>query len=327
MATISLSDLKYVTAGLCVLYVEDEAMLREGLSGSLRQLFHRVEVAEDGAMGLALYEKTHFDLIITDISMPNMDGIEMIRRIKEKGSDTRIIVTSAQNDAEKLLQLINLGVDRFLTKPINKTALIDALYSICHAIVSAKQAEAYRIELIQKARLLNTYLKKECLRTQKPASSDAEASGKDEKPFEDYYSHIFPEEIDELADLNEELDYDILLAFQNDRVDPSYVTRLSERYRRYGAILLRHHAFTDVGLQLQSMSRDFETHQQLFIDRISSIRELLESFNFTLITFRKNVLETKSLHPTFYNPSLLSDVAMIQNLLSQTEVDGHIEFF
>lgn len=328
MAQHTLADLKNVGSELSVLYVEDEAMLRDGLLGSLRQLFGNVEVAEDGAVGLELYRHADFDLVLTDISMPNMDGITMIRRIKEQNPTARIIVISAQNDTDKLLELINLGVDRFLTKPISKIALIEALYSISSAITSIKQAETYRTQLEQKARLLNTFIKKEYLRN-KIAASPEQAAGKEEeeRPFEDYFSHILREELDELIDLNEELDYDILLAFQNNRVDPAYVLRLSKRYERYGVILNRHPVFSEIGLSLHSLSREFETHQQAFIDQLSSIRELLESFNFTLITFRKNILETKSAHPTFYNPSLLSDIAMIRNLLKQTEIHGDIEFF
>ncbi len=129
MTQYTLSDLRNLTQELSILYVEDEAMLREGMVGSLRQLFKGVEVAEDGAIGLALYENSQYDLVITDISMPNMDGITMIRQIKSVNPEARIIVTSAQNDADKLLELINLGVDRFLTKPIDKTMLIVTVLS------------------------------------------------------------------------------------------------------------------------------------------------------------------------------------------------------
>ncbi|MDD5716918.1 MAG: response regulator [Sulfuricurvum sp.] len=323
----TLNDLKAVTSQLSVLYVEDEAMLREGLQSSLRQLFGNVEVAEDGAIGLALYENAQFDLIITDISMPNMDGITMIRKIKEHHPQAHIIVTSAQNDSDRLLELINLGVDRFLTKPIGKIALIEALYSIGNMLIAIKQAEAYRRELEQKVRLLNTYIKKDSLKAAATSTNPVLSKKEEEHPHQDYHEHLLDEELDELRDLNEELDHDILLAFQNNRIDLAYVTRLSNRYERYGAILARHHAFIDIGVGLHSMAREFSTHQQTFIERLSSIRELLESFNFTLITFRKNVLEKHSHNPTFYNASLLSDIAMIQNLLNQTEIDGDIEFF
>lgn len=328
MAIPTLRDLKLITSELNVLYVEDEAMIRESLRDSLSQLFNHVETAEDGAQGLKSYQQFPFDLIITDISMPNMDGITMLQHIKEINPQTKIIVTSAQNDTHKLLELINIGVDRFLTKPINKTLLVEALFAVCNAIDSLKKAETYRKQLEQKARLLNTYIKKEYLKNKTleptPITPIEET---EEKHSEDYFAHILQEELDELIDLNEELDYDILLAFQNNRIDPSYVNRLAIRYGRYGSILSRHSIFAEIGIGLQTLGLEFNSHQQAFIDHIASLRELLESFNFTLITFRKNVLESSTSHPKFYNPSLLSDIMMITNLLNQTEIDGDIEFF
>jgi YesN/AraC family two-component response regulator len=254
--------------------------------------------------------------------MPNMDGITMITHIMEKNPEAHIIVTSAQNDAEKLLTLINLGVDRFLTKPINKINLINALYTVCSSISNKRQIRAYHMELEKKIRLLNTQIKKEHVKTKQ-----AQADSKPDQSYDDYFSFIIQEDVHELIDLNEELDSDILLAFQNGQVDPTYITRLAGRYNRYGSIIGSYMAFNEIGTHIRLMSNELDAHQQTFIDHTSSILELLESFNFTLITFRQNVLEKKSPHPTFYNPSLLSDATMIINLLSQTEVDGDIEFF
>ncbi|MDD4855709.1 MAG: response regulator [Sulfuricurvum sp.] len=324
MKEFTLIELKQVTQDLSVLYVEDEKMIRDGLLGSLKQLFKEVEVAEDGAIGWELYKNSRFHLIITDISMPNMDGISMISHIMEKNPEARIIVTSAQNDAEKLLTLINLGVDRFLTKPINKLNLINALYTVCSSIANKRKIKAYHLELEQKIRLLNTQMKKEHVKTKQAQLIDEKKS---DQIYDDYFSFLVREDIDELIELNEELDSDILLAFQNDRIDPTYVTRLSQRYNRYGTVLCRYTAFNEIGTQIHFMSNELDTHHQIFIDHSSSILELLESFNFTLITFRQNVLEKESPNPTFYNPSILSDITMISNLLSQIEVDGDIEFF
>jgi len=324
MKEFTLIELKQVTQDLSVLYVEDEKMIRDGLQGSLKQLFKEVEVAEDGAIGWELYKNSRFHLVITDISMPNMDGITMISHIMEKNPEAHIIVTSAQNDAEKLLTLINLGIDRFLTKPINKLNLINALYTVCSSITNKRKIKAYHLELEQKIRLLNTQMKKEHVKTKQAQLIDEKKSS---QIYDDYFSFLVREDVDELIELNEELDSDILLAFQNDRIDPTYVTRLSQRYNRYGTVLCRYLAFNDIGTQMHFMSNELDTHQQTFIEHSSSILELLESFNFTLITFRQNVLEKESPDPTFYNPSILSDITIISNLLSQIEVDGDIEFF
>ena len=327
MKQFTLIELKEVTKDLSVLYVEDEQMIRDGLVGSLKQLFKEVEVAEDGAVGWEIYKNARFHLVITDISMPNMNGISMIENIMEKNPEARIIVTSAQNDADKLLTLINLGVDRFLTKPINKLNLINALYTVCSSISNKRQIRAYHIELEQKIRLLNTQMKKENVKTRLAQAANKPEDRENIHIYDDYFSSVAQEDVHELIDLSEELDSDILLAFQNSRIDPSYVSSLAQRYNNYGNILCRYIVFNEIGTLIRQMSNELSAHQQTFIDHTSSILELLESFNFTLITFRKNVLEKESSNPTFYNPSILSDAAMIINLLCQTEVDGDIEFF
>ncbi|MGD9970080.1 MAG: response regulator transcription factor [Sulfuricurvum sp.] len=327
MALPTLQELKSVTASLSVLYVEDEAMLREGLASSLRQLFKKVEVAEDGAIGLELYKHALFDLIVTDISMPNMDGIAMIEQIKRIDPRARIIVTSAQNDADKLLTLINLGVERFLTKPINKSHLIEGLFSVCNAITAINNAERYRHELEQKVRLLNTQLKKEYVKTVQATAISPQNEKNTLASFEDYHHHIFQEEVDELCDLNEELDADILLAFQNDAIDHEYAVQLSQRYNRYGTILARHPAFNEIGIAIQTLSNEIDLNHEVLFEHLKPISELLESFNFALITFRKNIIEKPSVVPTFYNASILSDISMIVNMLQQKEINGEIEFF
>ncbi|MDD2829539.1 MAG: response regulator [Sulfuricurvum sp.] len=324
MKQFTLSELKLITSELRVLYVEDEAMIRDGLLASLKQLFKEVDAAENGSEGLKLYNTNHYDLIITDISMPTMDGITMIDQIKEVNSEAPIIVTSAQNDADRLLTLINLGVDRFLTKPINKINLINALYSVCSAIDNRRKIKAYQEDLEHKIRILQTQIKKEHIKSQQVKNVNpipcSEAN-------QDYFSQLLPDEIDELRDLNEELDSDILMMFQNDHIDYPSISHIAKQYGRYGAILYAHTLFVEIGLQLQEMARAFEIHKDVFIEKISSLRELLESFNFTLITFRQNVWEKPSSDPCFYNASLLSDIQLIHNILTQTEVDGEIEFF
>lgn len=325
MEHYTLNDLKAVASELKVLYVEDEAFLREGMVKSLQQLFKQVVVAEDGFIGLSHYQKEHFDLVISDISMPNMDGLSMISHIKEINPSARIIVTSAQNDAHKLLSLINLGIDRFLTKPLQKALLIEALYVVSSSIVNAILAKKYQKELEQKVRILNTKLKKEYLQSIEKVPQKIRETPK--KASEDYFEQILSEDIDELRDLNDEIDYNLLLAFQNQQMNFPYLIHTSKLYQRYGSILTRYHAFSEIGTNLYSMANDFLTNQQSFIDHAQALCDLIEGFNFTLITFRKNILENRSSNPKFYNASLLSDISLIENRLNNVECESNIEFF
>ena len=152
----------------------------KSLLASLNQLFGHVDTAQDGTEALMLCEHDDFDILITDISMPQMDGIELIRRIRTRENAPRTIV------------------------------------------------------------------------------------------------NLYP-------------------------------------------------VFTAIGVHLNSLAREIRLNQEIFFNRFVTI---LESFNFTLITYRQNVWEKESENPNFYDPSIISDIDMLINLLRETEADdGGIEFF
>jgi YesN/AraC family two-component response regulator len=195
----------------------------------------------------------------------------MIGYIKNRNPEAHIIVTSAQNDAEKLLTLINLGVDRFLTKPFSKISLIDALYAVCSAIDNKLKIKKYQMELIKKVRILETQVKKEHIK--KKLATPALAPQDDKSS--DYFSHILPEEIDELRDLNDELDSDIVMAFQNNRIDHAYVMRITQHYFGFGAILNAHTLFADIGINLQDMSKNCQKHEDVFMENITILLKTL----------------------------------------------------
>ncbi|MDH5561440.1 MAG: hybrid sensor histidine kinase/response regulator [Deltaproteobacteria bacterium] len=110
-----------------LLFVEDDANLRMVTHKLLSNFFESIEIAENGKEGLAKFRDNHFDLVISDLQMPIMDGIEMIEQIKEIKPNQTIVVTSAYDDSSKLLRLINLGVDFFIQKPIESTRFFDVL--------------------------------------------------------------------------------------------------------------------------------------------------------------------------------------------------------
>ncbi len=110
-----------------VLYVEDDEAARNATVRILGKLFPNVVVAVDGKDGLEKYKKSHIDLIITDINMPNLNGIEMLREIKKLDKNFYSIVLTAYSDKENFMDTISLGVKGYITKPINVTQLIDTI--------------------------------------------------------------------------------------------------------------------------------------------------------------------------------------------------------
>ncbi|NOR57635.1 MAG: response regulator [Sulfurimonas sp.] len=127
----STKELVKYTKKLTVLYVEDDKQLQEDTLFLLEPFFKEISTASDGAEGLETYNKKFFDLVITDISMPVMNGIEMLSHIKEINSEQKVIAISAHNESDILIDLIKAGVSSFILKPIIQNELIDILYPVC----------------------------------------------------------------------------------------------------------------------------------------------------------------------------------------------------
>ncbi len=116
----SLSDLS-------LLYVEDEADIRTQLSQFLQRRVGRLLTASNGQEGLALFLEHGPDFIITDILMPEMNGLAMIEAIRQIDPDVPIIITTAFNDNHYLIKAIDLGVDAFIVKPVKIKHLLAQL--------------------------------------------------------------------------------------------------------------------------------------------------------------------------------------------------------
>lgn len=101
--------------------------LEKNASKLLAKFFDTLHVAVDGADGLKLFKEHHPDIVITDIKMPNMDGMELSQHIKEINPCAKIIIMSAFDDKEHLLQAIEFGIFRFLKKPVNINELTNIL--------------------------------------------------------------------------------------------------------------------------------------------------------------------------------------------------------
>ena len=136
-----LKKLKLSASGISVLYVEDNDTLRANAQKLLNKFFDSVDTAVDGQDGLEQFEKHRHQLLITDIKMPNMDGITLTEHAKVIQPDTKIIIMSAFDDKEYLHKAIELGVFRFLKKPVNLSLLTDILYEAVTQINNEKDSK------------------------------------------------------------------------------------------------------------------------------------------------------------------------------------------
>src|SRR3972149_3883137 len=102
-----------------ILIIDDHDSMREGLELLLRRRGHRTRSAESGKRGLELLGEEASDLVITDLKMARMDGIEVLRRGKEATPATEVMVITAHGTIEKVVEAMKLGAADFITKPFS----------------------------------------------------------------------------------------------------------------------------------------------------------------------------------------------------------------
>ena len=113
--------------GTKILLVDDEEGIRKVLKLSLEDIGYTVSTAENGARALEIFRKTHPPIVLTDIKMPGMDGIDLLRQIKKETPDTEVIMITGHGDMDLAIKsLQNEAVD-FVTKPIHDEVLEIAL--------------------------------------------------------------------------------------------------------------------------------------------------------------------------------------------------------
>lgn len=163
----TIKDLHKYSKNLSVLYVEDDDNLRQETEALFKMLFKNVDTAEDGAIGLEKYNNAPYDLIISDINMPNMNGIEMCQKIKEINPEQKVSIISAHDESNILMDLIKVGADGFVLKPMHMDDVVNALYPVCRDAYT----QIVNLELVIELNEKNALLEKQNieLRTQSNA--------------------------------------------------------------------------------------------------------------------------------------------------------------
>lgn len=129
---------------ISILFVEDDKGISKKMEILLYEIFSKIEIAFDGNEALEKYynfykaNNEYPDLIITDIRMPNMDGIELIKHIYKENANQKIIVLSAHNESEYLIELVNLGIYRFILKPMDYNNFFEIIFKVSKEIYMEK---------------------------------------------------------------------------------------------------------------------------------------------------------------------------------------------
>jgi DNA-binding response OmpR family regulator len=132
---------------ISILFVEDDFSIRTETKELLAEIFSIVHIAVDGKDGLEKYLDFHktndkyFDLVLSDIKMPNMDGIDLVKAIYKENPKQIVLVLSAHNESEYLMELINIGIRQFILKPLEYNNFLDVIFKINKDIYFEKNEE------------------------------------------------------------------------------------------------------------------------------------------------------------------------------------------
>jgi len=113
---------------LSVLCVEDIDFSRESLAYYLQRRCKRVDLAANGKIGLEMFRANSYDVVLTDVQMPVMNGMELAQEIKALSPSTPVIIITAHSDEETRSQAAKIGVDSYITKPFFPEQVAEEIY-------------------------------------------------------------------------------------------------------------------------------------------------------------------------------------------------------
>lgn len=136
-----------------ILYVEDEKLVQEQLADVIQDYCNTLYLADNGEQGLLLYQKYKPEIVISDVKMPIMDGIEMVKQIKAIDDGVRVVFSTAFSDYEFLQSAIEMQVDGYVLKPISLEKFENKLHRLVQDIKNKEDLESKEKMLIQQSKV------------------------------------------------------------------------------------------------------------------------------------------------------------------------------
>jgi two-component system response regulator VicR len=110
-----------------LLVVDDDHLIRQALAFKLEKEGSTVKLAKDGENALAMLENEKFDVIVSDVMMPYISGFELLKILKEKGTEAPILLLTSLNNESAVVKAFDLGADDYMTKPFSPNELIQRI--------------------------------------------------------------------------------------------------------------------------------------------------------------------------------------------------------
>ena len=144
---IDLKELKELCKNYKLLYVEDDESSREASLEMFEIFFQDIDIAVDGQDGLDKFNAKHYDIVITDINMPKLNGIEMFKAIRDIDNDIPVLILSARNEVSLFLDTIMLGVNGYLMKPLDRKQFLEQLLKVTKELSLKDYEKNYKEKL------------------------------------------------------------------------------------------------------------------------------------------------------------------------------------
>jgi DNA-binding response OmpR family regulator len=162
-----MSELK----NLRILYVEDDEATREALSKFLSRRVGKVYAASDGEEGVRKFLEYRPNLLIVDLIMPGMSGLEMISEVRNQDKECRILITSTVNEINTVLEAVDMGIDHYIVKPIDMEDLEKKLEVTARSFIS-REAKTHSLSFmnLDNVRLAEDMIRREFLKIMKTYS-------------------------------------------------------------------------------------------------------------------------------------------------------------
>lgn len=347
---ITAKDVYKFSHTLNILYVEDDDRLRDETVMLLEPFFKHIDIARDGVEGFEKYNGCLYDIVITDINMPRMNGIEMIAKIREINPEQKIIAISAHNESDILINLIRSGVSSFILKPILQQDVLNVLYPICRdADTQNTNTELFQIlntersKLQKQVRLLAAQLHTIVVKHQQVEELYYQHQTKPSSPLlEEYFlkdddqgeeSVLFlQDDTDEMTETLDEIP--TLLGQYIVTLDKKTILDVATSIAKLSNLLLRYTPFLDPLAknmdELSSAVREGDAFTLLITSKPDAVLKLFDAIcmDMTLYIQRFSVesMAMKNIHH-IHQPTSLSIQQIIGMIYPGSIEDGEIEFF
>ena len=314
MQKIEIQEVTKYTKELSLLYVEDDLQLQTKTQRLLSLLFNHVEVANDGLEALDIYKRKDFDIVITDIKMPNMDGRELISSIKNINKNQVIIITSAYNDPNDLLDFINLDIHHFILKPVEFEQFKNILYTVSKNIINQKMVALYRKNLEttnQELRHKNSELES-LIRILNSKLTQVSTNTQDLNLDLDYSSmQLSNEHLNELKDLEIDIMGASVLIRLPNHLTMTNIGILGDMFLSYANILVLYGEYQQLTSAMYTLAEALNNASDNFAQNVEDISTPLESLMYILGMWRIYIVENNVQKAFELHTSMTQDIETI----------------